>query len=88
MHRFGSLGNIDAFLTLSRPRYRNTTRSSPIPAPAWGLTPCLNDSMYVLRPSPISIPLLSMIFVTNSGSWHRCAPEQISFSMFVENQSE
>jgi hypothetical protein len=34
VHRLGSRGNMDAFRTLSRPKYKNTTRSRPIPAPA------------------------------------------------------
>lgn len=34
--RFGSRGNIDTFLMLSKPMYNMTTLSNPIPPPAWG----------------------------------------------------
>jgi hypothetical protein len=39
IQRLGSLGNMEALRTLSRPRYRKTTLSSPMPAPPWGDTP-------------------------------------------------
>src|SRR6056297_1206439 len=39
-HRFGSRGNMEALRTLSNPRYKNTTRSNPMPAPPCGGTPC------------------------------------------------
>lgn len=37
--RFGSRGNIDAFLILSKPMYNITTLSNPIPPPACGGQP-------------------------------------------------
>ena len=43
--RLGSLGNMLDFLTLSRPKYKKTTLSRPIPAPACGFTPCLKLSI-------------------------------------------
>ena len=45
LQRLGSRGNMDAFRTLSRPKYRKTTRSRPTPPPPCGGMPCRIESM-------------------------------------------
>ena len=42
--RLGSRGNMDDFRMFFNPKYNITTRSSPIPPPAWGKAPCLKAS--------------------------------------------
>ena len=74
--RFGSRGKSDVLRMLGSPQKSITTRSSPMPPPACGKAPYLNESTYAwMGVKSTGGSLAAACAKSISGSWIRCAPD-------------